>query len=144
MSDDKKFDFSRVTADLSDIADEKLRAHIIAAVTVPRKRQPVLRANSSRSSSRPECRQCGVGIRQETTPVNGMHPKCAKVADDANFAAKMPVNSHAARSVHDAKIIPALHDDAKKRHAELLARLEAEALAEENAAKLAAKNAKKA
>jgi hypothetical protein len=63
-----------------------------------------------------------------------MHPKCAKVADDATFAAKMPINSHAARSAHDAKILPVLRDDAKERHAALLARLEAEALAEENEA----------
>lgn len=134
----EKFEFAREHVALDEIiADEKLREHVRAAINVERKRQPVLRANSSRPSTRPECRQCGVGIRKETNPVNGMHPKCAKVADDASFAAKMPINSHAARSLHDAKIIPALHDDAKKRHAELLARLEAEAIAEENAAKKA-------
>lgn len=129
----EKFVLTNVVADLSDIADEKLRAHIESAVTFERKRQPVLRANSSRTSSRPECAQCGVGIRKETTPVNGMHPKCAKVADDASFAAKMPINSHAARSVHDRKILPTLRDEAERaRHAKLLADLEADLDAENN------------
>src|SRR3954469_11264270 len=101
-----KFDFHKLSADLSEIQDKKLRKHIENAVKFTRKREPVLQANSSRTSSRPECAQCGVGIRKETTPVNGMHPKCAKVASDASFAAQMPISSHAARSVHDRKILP--------------------------------------
>lgn len=134
MSDVKKFDFHEIIADLSDL-DEKTRAHIAAAVAFPRKREPVLRANSSRSSERPECLQCGVGIRKETTPVEGMHPKCARVKNDATYAAKMPVNTHAARSVHDSRILPTLRDDADKRaHAEMLARFEeAEKEIEKNA-----------
>lgn len=125
MSDDKKFDFHAIVAPLDNIADEKLRAHVENAVKYTRKREPVLRANSSRTSSRVECRQCGVGIRKETTPVNGMHPKCAKVADDASYALRMGANSHAARSVHDSQILPTLRDDAEKRaHAEMLAKFE--------------------
>lgn len=134
---DSKFDFHAIVSDaLADISDDKLRTHVENAVTFTRKREPVLRVNSSRSSSRETCRQCGVGIRKETQPVNGMHPKCAKVADDASYALRMGANTHAARSVHDAKIIPTLSRERQEReareHAELLARLEAEALAEEN------------
>jgi hypothetical protein len=131
-----KFDFHKLSADLSDIQDKKLRKHIENAVKFTRKREPVLQANSSRTSSRPECAQCGVGIRKETTPVNGMHPKCAKVASDASFAAQMPISSHAARSVHDRKILPTLRDDAEKRaHAAMLAKFEAaEQDIEENSA----------
>lgn len=133
----EKFDFARIVdGALDDISDEKLRAHIESAIKHDRKRQPVLRVNSSRSSARPECGQCGVGIRLETTPqiVNGMtmHPKCARVATDASYALKMSSSSHAARSVHDSKIIPALKTtrDAEREaeHKALLARLENEAI----------------
>lgn len=129
-----KFDFHKITGDLSDIADKKLRKHIEAAVKFTRTREPVLQANSSRKSSRLECGQCGVGIRKETSPVNGMHPKCARVAADASFAAQMPINSHAARSVHDRKILPTLRDDrATREHAEMLAKFEAAEKEIENA-----------
>jgi hypothetical protein len=132
----QKFDFHALHADLSDL-DEKTRDHVAAAVAYTRKREPVLQANSTRKSSRVECRQCGVGIRKETTPVNGMHPKCAKVADDASYAARMPISSHAARSAHDARVLPQLRDDEKARHAAMLAKLEAELDAENESSKSA-------
>jgi hypothetical protein len=109
-------------------------AHVENARAFPdRKRQPVLRVDSSRTSSRFECLMCGVGIRKETTPVNGMHPNCAKISADPSLVLKMALNTHAARAIADRIYVSIKRNDAdiaredaeKIAHAQLLARFEA-------------------
>lgn len=120
----------------------KVTAHVAAALAVHRNRQPVLRVDSSRTSTRPECLMCGVGIRKETTPVNGMHPRCAKVAADPEAALTMRLNTHAARALRDREYVAArrnnedLDREAADRaaHAALLARFEASEAALDSAA----------
>ena len=128
------------------IVDKKLAEQIIKHVETAREftrnRQPVLRVDSSRSSSRDECLMCGVGIRKETTPRNGMHPNCAKISDDPSLVLKMNVNTHAARAILDRLYVQAKRnaDDIKREeaekiaHAQLLARFEANEEAIENEA----------
>jgi hypothetical protein len=119
---------------VSDSLSEKIVKHVETARAFERNRQPVLRADSSRTSSRIECVFCGVGIRKETSPVNGMHPKCAKVSTDSEAALTMNVNTHAARALFDREYVRAKRnsDDIKKEeaekaaHAALIARFNAE------------------
>jgi len=58
-------------------------AHAEEVLTFQRRRPPVSRLTSTRTSTRVMCGGCSFGIRKETTPVvvNGepMHPNCAKV-----------------------------------------------------------------
>lgn len=109
------------------IVDKELAAkiikHVESARAYDRRRQPVLRVDSSRSSTRIECLMCGVGIRKETTPRNGMHPNCARIADDPQLALTMPLNTHAARAIMDRLYVQA------KRNADDIAKEEAEKIA---------------
>lgn len=125
---------------------EKIIAHVERAMKVERNRQPVLRVDSKRPSSRIECLMCGVGIRRETFEKLAdtslpMHPNCKKVHDDPSLALSMPTNSHAARAILDRLYVQAkrnTNDDSVKReelekraHAEMLARFEAQEIARE-------------
>lgn len=120
---------------------EKILKHIENARAFDRKRQPVLRVDSSRTSTRTECLMCGVGIRKETTPVNGMHPNCKKISDDPTLVLKMSVNTHAARAIFDRLYVQLKRNDddikredaEKKAHSALLKRFEAEEAARESA-----------
>jgi len=113
------------------ITADAIAARVAEALAWTRKRQPVLRVDSSRTSTRPECTACGVGIRKETTPVDGMHPRCAKVAADPTQTVTNHANSHAARVLRDTTYVAdrkaGAERDAADRaaHAALLARFEA-------------------
>jgi len=120
---------------MSDTTD-KIVAHINAAIafdSTRNRRITTPQAFSKGKSERPECRLCGVGIRKETTPVNGMHPKCNRVAGDPSEALKMGVNTHAARALRDSIVVQekknneeiAREEAEKIAHAKLLARFEA-------------------
>ncbi len=116
---------------------ERIVAHINAAIAYDdnRKRKihfPSVDNTRPTSSSRTPCSLCTIGIRPETTPVNGMHPRCARVHADPREALKMPVNGHAARALLDNLTARIKRDDdvaaeiaRKQAHAELLARFEA-------------------
>jgi hypothetical protein len=115
---------------------DKIVEHINAALAYDASRTRRIttpQAFSKGKSTRPECLMCGVGIRKETTPVNGMHPKCARVASDPAEALKMGLNTHAARALHDRIVVQqrknndeiAREEAEKIAHAELLARFEA-------------------
>jgi len=112
----------------------RILQHIDAALNFERNRKITTpQVYSKGKSSRFPCALCGVGIRKETTPVNGMHPKCNLVAQDPENTLKMPINSHAARAIHDRIVVQAKKNDAdiareaaeKLAHKELLARFEA-------------------
>lgn len=126
MTIDNSAENVAVPVTVNDIADR-----INAALAWNRNRQPVMRVDSKRTSTRTECPACGVGIRKETTPVDGMHPRCAKVAADPTLTVTMHANSHAARVMRDAKYVAerkggAERDAADKiAHAAILARFEA-------------------
>lgn len=125
---------------------QRIIDHINAAVEydVQRNRKihfPQLDNKRPTTSSRLPCSLCTIGIRPETTPVNGMHPRCARVWADPTEALKMPVNGHAARALLDNLAARVKRDDAdvaaeaarKRAHAELLARFEADEAATEAA-----------
>jgi hypothetical protein len=105
---------------------EQIIAHVENARAFERRRQPTLRVDSSRSSSRIECLMCGVGIRKETSPINGMHPNCNKIANDPSLVLTMNVNTHAARAIMDRLYVQAKRnaDDIKKEEAEKIAHAE--------------------
>lgn len=113
------------------VTADAIAARVAEALAWNRRRQPVLRVDSSRASTRPECAACGVGIRKETTPVDGMHPRCAKVKADPSATVTNHANSHAARVLRDTSYVAdrkaGLERDAadKAAHAALLARFEA-------------------
>jgi len=120
---------------VSDNILDKIVQHINAAIEYDSSRNRRIttpQAFSKGKSSRPECLMCGVGIRKETTPVNGMHPKCARVASDPTEALKMGVNTHAARALQDRIAVQqkknnediAREEAQKIAHAELLKRFE--------------------
>lgn len=119
---------------MSDISDDILK-HINAALAFERSGRKITtqQAFSKGKSERQMCLGCGVGIRKETTPVNGMHPKCNLVASDPAQALKQGVNSHAARMLHDRIVMQQKLNDADLTreaadaiaHAEMLKRFEA-------------------
>lgn len=125
---------------------ERIIAHIETALAYDadtRKRKIRLAVDSKRPSSRIMCPMCQVGIRPETAPVNGMHPRCAKVAADPSEALKMPMNGHAARclldSLYGARRREGDESDVKAArdaaHKELLARFEIAEAAREKVSK---------
>jgi hypothetical protein len=132
------------------VTAEAIADRVNAALAYSRRRQPVLRVDSTRTSTRPECAACGVGIRRETTPVDGMHPRCAKVAADPTATVTMAVSSHAARVLRDTKYVAERKSGSEKAdadraaHAALLARFEANEAAIDAAAALDKATAKTA
>lgn len=117
---------------------EQIIAHIEKARAFERNRQPTLRVDSSRSSTRTECLMCGVGIRKETfaklaNDALPMHPNCKKINDDPTLVLTMNVNTHAARAIMDRLYVQLKRNDAdikkeaaeKAAHAALLKRFEA-------------------
>lgn len=127
---------------------ERIIAHIETALKYDadtRKRKVRLAVDSKRPSSRIMCPMCQAGIRPETTPVNGMHPRCARVAADPTEALKMPMNGMAARCLLDnlygARRKGGDESDVKSArdaaHKELLARFEIAEAAREKVSKKA-------
>lgn len=119
---------------MSDLSN-KILAHIDAAIAFDASRnrrittpQPFSKGKSQRDM----CLLCGVGIRKGTTPVNGMHPKCHRVASDPSESLKMGINTHAARAMQDRIAVQRKLNDAdlsradadKIAHAEMLKRFE--------------------
>lgn len=107
---------------------EQLTAHVDAAVNFVRNRQPVTRVGRESKSQRPVCLGCGFGIRRETKPIEGMHPRCHRVANENTVALQNKVNTVAARVPSDIKRVaadPTLKAELVKQHADLLARFEA-------------------
>lgn len=83
---------------------EKIIAHIEAALAYDadiRRRKVLVKADTGRPSIHPICLMCDVAIRAGTNPVNGMHPRCARVAADPREALSMPMNGMAARCLLD-------------------------------------------
>ena len=115
------------------MSEKSLEQHVAEALAFERRRQPVTMVGRESKSKRPMCLGCGFGIRLETTPVEGMHPKCHKVAFNQQTAVQHRVNTIAARVPADIKRV--LADEAtRKAHADLLARLEASEAARDESA----------